>query len=321
MKHASTITSLPVLALVAGVFISTIFFTSSVSAQASDAYARPGNFPIHSLREMTLADKTREKDVQVRIYYPEGTGPFPVIAFSHSVRGNKDMFSEISTHWASHGFVVVHPGHDDEGVRMTEAGMHPSEPKARERLRDIIAVFDSLDQIEKTVSSLDGKLNRDRLAVAGHSYGSFVAMISGGVEIDIGETKNANLGDPRVRCIIPIATSGPGDYGFQESSWNNLNMPVLFINGTSDQRAGRSEDWRMEPYRLSSPNDKFQIIIDGATHQSYGGDGEGTAPYYVKPASTAFLDFCLNDSSLGRNYLENGGFATFAKDGATISFK
>ena len=289
-------------------------------AQAQD-YAVTGSFAVRGLDSMSVIDNQRHSEFPVRVYYPEGPGPFPVIAFSHSVRGNKDLFSEISNHWASNGFVVVHPSHDDEGVRMTEAGMHPPEDKVRNRLRDITAIFDGLDQIETAVPALAGKLDPSRLAVAGHSYGSFVSMISGGVTIDIGQDMDANLGDPRVRCIIPIATSGPGDYGFKENSWSRLSVPTLFINGTDDRREGRDEDWRLEPYSLSAPGNKFQIVIKDATHQSYGGDSPGTAPPYVKAASTAFLDFCLNDSAAGKAYLEQSGFRNFAKDGATISFK
>ena len=295
-----------------------LFITMPALAQD---YSNPGAFTVHNLETMILKDNVRNTDMSIRVYYPEGTGPFPVIAFSHSVRGNKDMFSEISNHWASHGYVIIHPSHDDEGVSMTEAGMHPPEQKVRNRLRDIIASLDGLDQIENQLPALAGKLNRDRLAVAGHSYGSFISMIAGGVTIDIGATSNSNLGDTRVRCIVPLSPSGPGDYGTSEISWRNLSVPALFFNGTDDRRAGRAENWRMEPFRLSPAGNKFEVIIEDATHMSYGGDRPGTAPPYVKAASTAFWDFCLHDSVAGKTYLEQDGFMRFAKDGATISFK
>jgi predicted dienelactone hydrolase len=301
------------------VVVSTLSINVAQAQQGN--YASMGSYTVHSLETMALADDVRGKEVPIRVYYPEGIGPFPVLAFSHSVRGNKDMFSAISTQWASHGYVVVHPQHDDEGVQMTDAGMHPPEDKIRNRLRDIVSVFDGLDQIESTIPAIAGKLDRDRLAVAGHSYGSFISMISGGVSIDIGDTKNANMGDSRVRCIISISPSGPGDYGMSDGSWRNLTKPALFFNGTADLRAGRSDDWRSQPYQLSPVGNKYEVIIEDATHFGYGGDRESDAPRYVKAASTAFWDACLHDAAAGRRFLREGGFSGFAGDAATITYK
>jgi predicted dienelactone hydrolase len=305
--------------LAAGLILSV--WSVSAPAQQNTSYSDPGMFPVSNMETMALKDNLRDKDVSVRVYYPEGNGPFPVLAFSHSVRGNKDMFSVISNHWASHGYVVVHPQHDDEGVQMTDAGMHPPEDKIRNRLRDIVSVFDSLDQIESKIPAIAGKLDQDRLAVAGHSYGSFISMISGGVSIDIGDTANANIGDARVRCIISISPSGPGDYGMSEASWQNLTTPALFFNGTDDLRAGRSDDWRMQPYQRSPNGDKYEVIIEGATHFSYGDDSDPVVPRFVKTASTAFWDACLHNADEGKRFLREDGFSNFAGDAATITYK
>ena len=306
--------------LAAGLVLS--LWSVAAPAQENTSYSDPGRFPVRNVETIALKDNLRGTDVLVRVYYPEGAGPFPVIAFSHMNGGNKDMFSEIATHWASHGYVAVHSSHDDTGVTMAPngGGMQPSEQKVRDRLRDVIVVFDALDQIERDVPALAGKLDRQKLAVAGHSYGSFISFIAGGATIDIGGENNANLGDSRVKCILPMSPSGPGDYGLSEASWRNMTIPTLIFNGTNDARAGRPEDWRMEPYRLSPEGNKFQIIIEGATHIEYGGDIPGDAPKYVKAASAAFFDFCLNGTAEGKSYLQ-AGFSRFANGAAAISFK
>ena len=125
--------------------------------QGEYAYAESGPFSVQDVESLTLADRQRGTDVLVRVYYPNGDGPFPVIAFSHSVNGSKDLFGAISTHWASHGYVVVHPTHDDTGVRMGPDGMQPPAEKVRERLRDVTAVLDALDQIESSDPGPPGK--------------------------------------------------------------------------------------------------------------------------------------------------------------------
>ena len=290
--------------------------------QGEYAYAESGPFSFQGVESLTLEDQQRGTDVLVRIYYPNGDGPFPVIVFSHSVGGSKDLFGAISMHWASHGYVAVHPTHDDTGVRMGPDGMQPPPEKVRGRVRDVMAVLDALEQIENQIPDLQGKLDGNRLAVAGHSYGSFTTMASGGVTVDLGPESNVNLGDPRVRCILPISPSGRGDYGMNDASWENLTIPALFITGTADQREGRHETWRMEPYEFSPAGDKYQMVVEGAQHFSFGGDRPdgGDAPTYVKAASSAFWDFCLNGAGQGKTWLEDG-FLEFADGAATLAFK
>lgn len=286
--------------------------------QENDAYAQTGSFGVQTIDSLRIADGERGSEVLVRVWYPTGPGPFPVIAFSHSLNADKDIYSRVSRHWASHGYVVVHPQHDDSGVRMGPDGMQPPPEKIRNRLRDVVAVLDGLDQIESQVPDLQGKLDRSRLAVAGHSYGSFITMLAGGITVRLGEETSVNLGDPRVRCVLPISPSGRGDYGMSDGSWDSLTMPALFITGTRDQRDGRPDDWRMEPYELSAAGNKYLVVIEGAAHPDFGGDTESNAPNYVKAASAAFWDSCLNGTRQGYDYLADG-FADFAAGSATIS--
>ena len=177
--------------------------------QGEYTYAETGPFSFQSVESLTLADRQRGTDVLVRIYYPNGDGPFPVIVFSHSVGGNKDLFGAISMHWASHGYVAVHPTHDDSGVRMGPDGMQPPPEKVRGRVRDVTAVLDALEQIEVQIPDLQGKLDRTRLAVAGHSYGSFTTMASGGVTVDLGPESNVNLGRSPDPVYSAHLTVGP----------------------------------------------------------------------------------------------------------------
>jgi predicted dienelactone hydrolase len=294
-----------------------------VSAQSQAVYEAAGPYRVETVESITIEDDQRERDVVTHVRYPIGDGPFPVIVFSHGLGANKDVFGMVTTHWASHGFVTIHPSHDDRGVGMTGGGMHPSEEKVRERVRDVTAVLDGLDQIERSIGDLAGKLDRTRMAVGGHSYGSFTTMAAGGVTIDIGDEIGANLGDPRVQCILPISPSGRGDYGLSDSSWDSLTMPAMVFVGTNDVRNGRAEDWRTEPYLLSPSGSKYLINIDDATHNAYSGDGApGDAPTYVKAASAAFWDSCLNGSAEAEQYLTGEtGFRRFIEGEATFSFK
>jgi predicted dienelactone hydrolase len=300
--------------------------SSSARGQAGPAksYAEPGTFAVRVAETLSLTDPERAKDIATRIYYPEGAGPFPVIAFSHGLGGDKDAFGVVSRHWASHGYVVVHPTHDDRGVAMGADGMIPPADKVLDRVADVKAVLNALKQIEEKLPAVNGKLDTNRLAVAGHSYGSFITMLMGGVAADIGSDKNKSLADPRVKCVAPIAPGGRGDYGLTDESWKKFRVPAIVITGTLDTRNGRPVEWREEPYRFSPPGDKYLMVIAGANHGAYGSERAGnTAPSYVNAATTALWDYCLKGSAQGKAYLDNpDGLRAFAAgSGARISGK
>jgi predicted dienelactone hydrolase len=286
----------------------------------STNFNETGPFKVSTVDSLDLADAKREKNVTVKVYYPEGEGPFPVIVFSSSLRGNKDRYPELARHWTSHGYVLVHPTHDDTGVEMVNGGMHPPGDKVLDRLRDVTAVLDGFDQLER-VPALRGKLDRNRIGVGGHSYGSYITMTVGGAISTVGQDRK-KLADPRVKCVVPIAMAGPGEYGLDEDSWKSLTIPTLFIGGTQDLRVGRPDNWRFEGYRLSPTGNKYLVVIEGANHGAYGESGPGNdAPRYVKAAATAFWDACLRGSEKGKAYLSGDGFRRFAGNAATISAK
>lgn len=290
------------------------------STPGADAYADAGPYAVATVDSMNLGGD--EMAFEARLWYPQGEGPFPVIVFSHGLGGSKDVFGAVTSHWASHGYVVIQPSHDDAGIRMTNGGMHPPEAKVRERLGQVITALDSLERIAGEVPALDGRLDSTRLGVAGHSYGSFITMLAGGLEVEIGGERTA-LGDARVNCLVPISPSGRGDYGIHEHSFETLTRPALFFTGTRDLRNGRADDWRMEPYNLGPGGDKYLVVIEDASHGQFGGDDASSdAPDYVKAATAAFWDHCLRGEPGGREYLlEPEGFAAFAGGRATLEAK
>lgn len=288
--------------------------------------AKEGPLAIETADSLTLKDAARKKDLICRVTFPKAGGPYPVILFSHGFGGNKDAFGPVSRHWAGHGYVVVHPTHADglgraEVTRKADTGERAgrrerlqgvlggiSDPqKIRDRVADLVLVLDSLDQLPDVVPTLKGRIDAKRIGVAGHSFGAYTAMLIGGVTADLGDANGARFGDTRVACILPISGQGTGQQGLTKTSWDALEMPMMTVTGTRDQGVGgQSVEWRKEPYRLSPKGDKFLVVIDGATHFSFGG-GLGlrsAAPTeVVKLCSTQFWDAYLKDSAAARKYL------------------
>jgi len=285
-----------------------------------------GPLAIETVDSLTLKDAARKKDLMCKVYFPKAGGPYPVILFSHGFGGNKDAFGPVGRHWASYGYVVVHPTHADglgrvERISKADAGERAgprgrfqgllggiSDPqKIGDRVADLVLILDSLDQLPDAVRGLKGKIDAKHIGVAGHSFGAYTAMLIGGVTVELGNEKGKRFADKRVLCILPISGQGTGQQGLTKTSWDALEMPMMTVTGTRDQGVGgQSVEWRKEPYRFSPKGDKFLVVIDGATHFSFGG-GLGlrsAAPTeVVKLCSTQFWDAYLKDSAAARKYL------------------
>ncbi|CAN5479454.1 hypothetical protein BH11PLA2_BH11PLA2_47690 [soil metagenome] len=293
-------------------------------------------------------------EIHAKVYYPKGDGPFPVIVFSHGFGATKDAFGPVGKHWASHGYVSIHPRHADGGKAggKKEQAQENQEPDAKpfdriklaqggfkgiggspdqiaNRVRDVSAVIDALDQIEEKVPALKGNLDRDKIGVSGHSYGACVSMLIGGATIDL-NGKPKSFADERVKCVLPISASGTGEYGLTKESWKDCKRPALYITGTKDVRPGREFVWRKEPFDLSPKGDKYLLIVEGANHFSFGGGpssvtrlGGGTvalATNVVKTSSTAFFDAYLKGDKKAQEFLVDG-LAKFAGAKATLTSK
>jgi predicted dienelactone hydrolase len=288
---------------------------------------------------LTLQAAAGRKTLPYKVHFPANGGPFPVIVFSHGFGGNKDAFAAVGRHWASQGYVVIHPTHAD-GL-----GRRQPEPRARDeeqpewlqkdgllkglndpariadRVADIVLVMDSLAKLEEAIPSLEGRIDAKRIGVGGHSFGAYTAMLIGGVTVDLGGEKSKSFRDERVMCILPISGQGAGQQGLTNTSWNGVTVPMMTITGTRDRGVGgQTVDWKREPYEFSPPGDKYLVVIEGANHFSFGGRLGVRSSHVtdmVNTFSTYFWDTHLKDSKVSREYLQSDR-PTLESDGAYV---
>jgi predicted dienelactone hydrolase len=290
--------------------------------------AEDGALAVETVSELTLKDTKRNKEVPVKIYYPATGGNYPVIVFSHGGGGSKDNYQTFGRFWASHGYVVIHPTHDDSIALLRKRASvsdwreplrkMANDPKVWEsRPRDVSFVIDSLAGIEGLAPPLKGKMNRNVIGVGGHSFGAYTSMLIGGATIDIPNgPKKQSYADRRVRAIVVLSGQGRGQQGMTGGSWDKLSLPMLNVTGSEDRSMmnitsapGQSgSDWKQEPFRFCPPGDKYQLFVEGMDH-GLGGAGGGNAGLfrenpahvrYLKSATLAFLNAYLkNDKQAG----------------------
>ncbi|MBO0701057.1 MAG: hypothetical protein J2P46_21860, partial [Zavarzinella sp.] len=185
--------------------------------------------------------------------------------------------------WAAHGFAVVQPTHLDSRT----VGLPPGDPRTsrlwRYRVEDMKRILDQLDLLEAAVPGLAGRLDRSRIAAAGHSFGGQTAGILLGLRVpDPDSGKPEDLSDPRITAGVLFATAGRGgddltSFAAENFPWlknpsfADMTTPALVVAGDQDDLplSVRGPEWMTDPYSLS-PGSKSLLTLFGAQH-SLGG--------------------------------------------------
>ena len=92
--------------------ISCVLFLISISIMAADY--DPAITLIESkykIKDMTVHDNTRARDIQIRVYLPIVAEKIPVIINSHGLGGSRKGSSYLGKHWAARGYIVVYLQH------------------------------------------------------------------------------------------------------------------------------------------------------------------------------------------------------------------
>lgn len=249
----------------------------SVIVRQLDGVVGPGQTVV-SASPVALDAPGRPVPLEVRVSAPATGDRLPVIVFSHGNGWNLDGYGPLTAFWASQGFVVVQPTHLDS--RRNGFGFdHPVFPTIwMERYRDLERVIDQLDTVEAAVPGLAGRVDRDRIAVAGHSWGGQTAQMLLGARVEdadggIGE----DFADARVKAGVLLAATGIGgeelhpfakaNFPFMNPSFQTLTTPTLVVAGDHDQSkmSSRGPDWFTDAYTYA-PGATDLLTLFGAEH-------------------------------------------------------
>jgi predicted dienelactone hydrolase len=233
-------------------------------------------------RPVVLPAPDRGADLQVSVSAPATGDDLPVIVFSHGFGWSMDGYAPLADHWAASGFAVVRPTHLDSRTLAIPADDPRTPDIWRLRVDDLERAIDGLDVLEAAVPGLAGRLDRTRIAVAGHSWGAQTAsMLLGARILGPGGVPGEDMADPRVKAGVLLALTGTGGadlsafaaehFPFMNPSFDDMTAPALIVAGDQDRSplSTRGPDWFTDPYVLS-PKDKSLLTLFGAEH-SLGG--------------------------------------------------
>jgi pimeloyl-ACP methyl ester carboxylesterase len=194
--------------------------------------------PVVSFTPVVLSAPARGEDMAVRVSIPATGHDLPIMLFSHGNGQSLYGYGPLVDFWAAHGFVVIQPTHlDSRTLRLA-----PDDPRRpllwRSRVEDLKRVLDQLDAIEETVPALIGRLDRSRIAVAGHSWGAQTAsMLLGARHPHPEDGSVVDMADDRVKAGVLFAVPGLGGddlspfaaahFPFMHPDFSSMSTPTL----------------------------------------------------------------------------------------------
>lgn len=253
--------------------------------------------PVLSVSPIVLPAPGRGVDLQLRVSAPITGSQLPIIVFAHGFGSSMDGYAPLANFWAAHGFVVIQPTFlDSRTLSPNPKASHGEAVKAylddprklsmwRYRVEDMKRILDHLDFIEDSVPGLKGRLDRSRIAAAGHSFGAQTAAILLGASVigpdgSLGE----DLSDSRIMTGVLLCAGGRGGdalspfavehFPHLNQSYAGMTTPTLVVAGDKDYSplTVSGPDWFADAYTLS-PGANWLVTLFGGEHMLGGISG------------------------------------------------
>lgn len=188
--------------------------------------------------DLDWLDASRQRPVPVRLYWPEGGQPVALVVFSHGIGGSRRGYRYLGEHFASRGVASLHLQH--VGSDRSLWGGNPFSLLGR--LQDAAQEREALDRVRDLRFALDqvlahetfgARIDRARIAAAGHSYGANTVMLASGAAI-VRDGRPVELRDARIRAAVLL--SAPPFYGEKDPApiLRPVTLPTLHITATED---------------------------------------------------------------------------------------
>ncbi|MDJ0580768.1 alpha/beta hydrolase [Crocosphaera sp.] len=343
------------------IIIATNFFREEISQLAQQEIAnalptdfstlpdlrQPGKLPVQK-NQWTLTDSQRNRTFQVYIYQPQQqqNGTYPIVIASHGLASSPEHFSDYAEHLASYGYVVAvpqHPGSDRQQLQNLKRGLSRQiflTSEFIDRPKDISYVIDELER--RNQIAMRGKLDLNKIAVIGHSFGGYTALAVAGATLEFEHLAQEcpgslnlslllqcsalnldpevySLKDERVKAIAltnPLKSAIFGPKGL-----SRVSIPVYVQAGKYDPATPFVLE-QVRPFPWFKSSNRYLSLQEGDTHADIseldGGLAElidnfvylslpepGLLTSYNQALILAFLQVHLRENESFRPYLQS----------------
>ncbi|TQS73915.1 dienelactone hydrolase [Rhodobacteraceae bacterium] len=219
----------------------------------------------------------QRQPLELRLTAPAAGTNLPIVILSHGFGPSnyipsKDGYAPLVQFWAERGVAVLQPTHASSRV----GGLAPDLPNGpffwRERVAEMRAVLDQLAEVERQAPAVAGRLDHDRIAVAGHSFGGFTCSLLLGARLH-----DEDFSDPRIRAGLLLASPGRGGadltpenaarFPFFDVDFSGISTPMLVVCGSDDDPrfTPRGPEWHADPFH-DAPGADALLTINGVGH-------------------------------------------------------
>lgn len=219
--------------------------------------------------------------VEQAVFYPNSmlssNEALPVIAFANGTGFSYTIYESLIKKIAEGGYIVVANG----------------ETMSADGSAQISSLDFAIEENTNTSSVLYGKVDTQKLGVAGHSQGGRSSV-------------NAAAKDSRIACVLSLAGSN-----FVEEA-QKLSAPALFFAGSKDLIVG-AERWVVPAYDACK-GPAVYACLEGGIHTTCS-----TSPEKYSGYAISWFDIWLKGDSAQKAVFQNGG--QLATDSAWIDYQ
>lgn len=215
--------------------------------------------------------------LELRVTAPAGGDALPIMLLSHGAGPSKyipskDGYAPLAQFWAEHGFAVIQPTHGNSPVSGLPGDTSGAPYFWRERVSEMKAILDRLDDLERQAPAIAGRLDHRRIAAAGHSFGGHTVSLLLGARL-----AEESFADPRISAGVLLATPGRGGgeltaqsaarFPFFDVDFAYMKTPSLVVCGADDNPhfTSRGPEWHADAFHYS-PGAQALVTLHGVGH-------------------------------------------------------
>jgi len=181
-------------------------------------------------------------------------GPYPLVMFSHGAFGVRFQSIFFTHRLASHGYVVVSPGHSGntlwDMIRAGEFSLDPVVESAWNRPLDMDHLITKMLEWNEIPDGIyEGLIDPDQIAMTGHSFGGYTSILLG-------------FDDPRIKAVVPMcpATQQMIARGYD---LEEFSIPSMIMAGAMDKTLETDKDMRAAYDAFEGPKYYMEFATGG----------------------------------------------------------